>query len=192
MSGLNRVTDAALELQDFCVSQKYDFCFIGGLALQRWGEPRLTLDADISLLTGFGGEERFVDALLAQFKPSREQARAIALHARVLFIQASNGVHLDVALAAIPFEEAAIRRATLWLPRADVSLTTCSAEDLIVHKAFADRPKDWLDIEGVLIRQHEKLHLPQVINDLRPLLELKDRPDIEVRLKTLAKKCGVK
>jgi len=192
MSGVNRITDAALELQGFCVGKNYEFCFIGGLALQRWGEPRLTQDADVSLLTGFGGEEKFVDALLAHFKPSRERARDIALSSRVLFIQASNGVHLDVALAAIPFEEASIRRASLWQPRSDVALTTCSAEDLVVHKAFADRAKDWLDIEGILIRQHDKLDLKQVLADLRPLLELKERPDIEMRLKTLAKKCGVK
>lgn len=34
-----------------------------------------------------------------------------------------------------------------------VSLLTCSAEDLVVLKAFAGRDKDWLDIDGVLTRQ---------------------------------------
>jgi hypothetical protein len=34
-----------------------------------------------------------------------------------------------------------------------VPLHTCSAEDLIVLRAFADRSKDWVDIEGVIIRQ---------------------------------------
>jgi len=28
----------------------------------------------------------------------------------------------------------------------DARLRTCSAEDLIVHKAFAARPQDWVDI----------------------------------------------
>lgn len=36
------------------------FCFIGGLALLRWGEPRTTRDTNLTLLTGFGGEERFI------------------------------------------------------------------------------------------------------------------------------------
>jgi hypothetical protein len=191
MSDLTRVLAAALELQGFCDLHHYRFCFIGGLALQRWGEPRMTVDADVSLLTGFGDEEPFVDALLGAFKPSREQARAIALHDRVLFIQASNEVHLDIALAAIPFEERAIGRATLWTPRSDISLRTCSAEDLIVHKAFADRGKDWLDIEGILIRQGARLSLAQIADELRPLIEAKERPDIELRLKQLAKKHGV-
>lgn len=191
MSELTRVLAAALELQKFCEDHQYRFCFIGGLALQRWGEPRLTADADISLLTGFGSEEGFVDALLGAFRPSREKARQIALHSRVLFVKASNEVHLDIALAGLPFEESAIGRSTLWTPRNDVSLRTCSAEDLVVHKAFADRDKDWLDIDGIFIRQGSKLLLPQILGDLRPLLELKERPDIEVRLKQLAKKHGI-
>ena len=40
----------------------------GGLAVQRWGEPRLTRDADLTLLTGFGKEARFASALLERKK----------------------------------------------------------------------------------------------------------------------------
>lgn len=43
----------ALELQRFFVGNKWDFSFIGGIVLQRWGEPRLTVDIDVTLLTGF-------------------------------------------------------------------------------------------------------------------------------------------
>jgi len=59
---------AAAELQFFCESRDWRFCFIGGLALQRWGEPRETVDIDLTLLTGFGGEEPFVEALLDRYK----------------------------------------------------------------------------------------------------------------------------
>src|SRR5438552_3575923 len=38
----------------FCQEQGWRFCIIGGLALQRWGEPRLTRDIDI----GFSAEIR--------------------------------------------------------------------------------------------------------------------------------------
>jgi hypothetical protein len=43
---------AAEQFQEFCASQHWRFCFIGGLAVQRWGEPRFTADVDLSLLTG--------------------------------------------------------------------------------------------------------------------------------------------
>jgi len=44
------VIRAAAELQAFCESQQWQFCIIGGLALQRWGEPRETADVDLTLL----------------------------------------------------------------------------------------------------------------------------------------------
>ena len=36
----------------------------GGLALLRWGEPSETIHVDLTLLTGFGGEDRFVAIFL--------------------------------------------------------------------------------------------------------------------------------
>jgi hypothetical protein len=59
----------------------------------------------------------------------------------------------------------------------NVSLRTCSAEDLTVPKAFADRPKDWLDIEGILIRQSARLDWPYVRAQLAALAELKEAPE---------------
>jgi hypothetical protein len=82
-------------------------------------------------------------------------------------------VDVDVALGALPFEERSVARATPWALEKDVVLTTCSAEDLVVYKAFAGRGRDWDDLEAVLIRQHGKLDLAQIRSELRPLLELK-------------------
>ena len=42
----------------FCQEQGWRFCIIGGLALQRWGEPRLTRDVDIEVFTGFAGKPK--------------------------------------------------------------------------------------------------------------------------------------
>jgi hypothetical protein len=57
----------------------------------------------------------------------------------VLLIRADSGV--DVG--ALPFEERSVRRASPWVWTADISLITCSAEDLVVHKVFAGRDLDW-------------------------------------------------
>ena len=57
---MNEVIRAAADLQSVCESHAWRFCFIGGLAVQRWGEPRETVDVDLTLLTGFTGEDRFV------------------------------------------------------------------------------------------------------------------------------------
>jgi hypothetical protein len=182
---LNAVFAAALQIQKFCQQRDWRFCVIGGLAVQRWGEPRLTLDADITLLTGFGEEPRYVDALLQEFGARRSDARDFALRYRVLLLLADNGVALDIALGAMPFEERATQRASAFTIEDGQSLLTCSAEDLVVFKAFAGRDKDWLDIEGVVTRQAAQLDEQLVWRELAPLLELKDTPESAARLRSI-------
>ncbi len=43
-------------------------CIIGGPALQRWGEPRMTQDADLTVLAPVGTEATLVDGLLRRFR----------------------------------------------------------------------------------------------------------------------------
>jgi hypothetical protein len=75
---VNEVIKAAAELQAVCEAEEWRFCFIGGLAVLRWGEPRETVDVDLSLLTGFSGEDRFVRTLLGRFRPRIENAAEFA------------------------------------------------------------------------------------------------------------------
>jgi hypothetical protein len=182
---VNPIFAAALEMQEFCTRRRFEFCFIGGVAVQRWGEPRLTVDVDLTLLTGFGAEESFVDALMDGFRPRRGDAREFALRYRVVLLESSGAVPLDVSLGAMPFEERTVARASGFEIGEGLSLATCSAEDLIVHKAFADRPKDWLDIEGIAMRQAGRLDEALICAELRPLLELKGAPEIEPRVQAV-------
>ena len=99
------VIRAAEELQRVCEDQGWRFCIIGGLALQRWGEPRETVDVDLTLLTGFGNEPPFIEILMAQFEGRIEHADEFALSRRVLLLRAKSGVGLDIALGGLPFEE---------------------------------------------------------------------------------------
>jgi hypothetical protein len=175
---VNEVIRAAADLQALCQSQGWRFCFIGGLALQHWGEPRETVDVDLTLLTGFGGEEPFVRKLLERYEGRIADAAGFALAHRVLLARAPSGVGLDIALGGLPFEESAVARSSLFTFPPHVALRTCSAEDLVVMKAFAARPKDWLDVEGIIIRQSGKLDWDYIRRQLQPLAELKGSPEI--------------
>jgi hypothetical protein len=168
------VLAAAAEVEAFCRQRSWKFCFIGGLAVQRWGKPRFTQDVDLTLLTGFGNEASYVDPLLQHFSGRFENAREFALKRRVLLAKTSSGIDIDFSLGAFPFEADTIERATPWPIGDSISLTTCSAEDLIIHKAFAGRARDWADIETILARQHTTLNLAHVRRELPALLELKD------------------
>jgi len=175
---VNEVIRAAAQLQSVCEQQGWQSCLIGGLALQRWGEPRETIDVDLTLLTGFGSEVPYIRELLRQFEPRIPDAAEFALTHRVLLLRAASGVGLDVALGGLPFEEQVVARSSLFTFPPQVPLRTCSAECLIVLKAFAARPRDWLDIEGIIVRQTGHLDWPYIRRELQPLAELKEAPEI--------------
>lgn len=178
------VLDAAAELERFLRGRGFAFCFIGGIAVQRWGEPRYTADADATLLTGFRDEAKYVDALVEQFKARVPDPRAFAAQNRVLVLLASNGVPLDVSLGGMPFEERSVSRASRGKIGGKL-LTTCSAEDLVVHKAFAGRDRDWGDVRNVIIRQGKKLDTRLIFEELEPLLELKEDHEAAPKLRKL-------
>jgi len=182
---VNPIFAAALEVQAFCRERSWRFCFIGGLTVQRWGEPRLTQDVDVTLLTGFGTEAPYVDALLAGFAGRRPDAREFALRHRVVLVRSRAGIPVDVALGAMPFEERAVARASEFVIQPGVALVTCSAEDLIVFKAFAGRERDWLDIEGIALRQRGRLDEPLIWAEIGPLLTLKEDPETPKRLRVV-------
>ena len=99
---MNAVIGAAADLQAMFVAEGWRFCFIGGVALQRWGEPRETVDVDATLLTGFGREDQYIQKLLAVFEARIDRAAEFARTRRVAApVQvASSGADL-VGLTAI-------------------------------------------------------------------------------------------
>jgi len=172
------VVEIAGQLQAFCDEQGWKSCFIGGIAVQRWGQPRVTLDVDLTLLTGFGNEDRFIDKLLTTYSPRIQNAAEFARRRRVLLLVAPSGTGIDISLGALPFEENVVQRATSFTYPPGIDLRTCSAEDLIVLKLFASRAIDIRDAEMVAARQKGMLDWRYIEDQLRPLVELKEAPEI--------------
>jgi hypothetical protein len=184
---INPLFQAGLEFQNTFTERKWSFCFTGGLAVIHWGEIRMTQHIDLCLLSGFGNEEQYIKILLNLYKSRIPDAHNFAQKNRVVLLYASNGVSVDISLSGLPFEEEMIKRATSFTFHPNCSLITCSAEDLIILKAFADRTRDWMDVESVIIRQGEKLNTNYIIDRLSPLCELKEAPEIIDKLKNLFK-----
>ena len=184
---MNRLLATARQLQAFCDRKGWQSCLIGGIAVQRWGEPRVTRDVDLTLLTGFGREDEYIEALLASYTPRRENAAEFARRNRVLLLQTKDGIGIDISLGALPFEKLAVSRASDFTFIGGVTLRTCSAEDLVVLKLFASRPLDIRDAEGVIIRHKKVLDWHYIEEQLRPLVELKEEPEILLTLARLRK-----
>ncbi len=186
---MNEIFEAAAEIHQFCADSRWKFCFIGAVAVARWGEPRATQDVDLTILTGFGAESTYIDALLERFPARISEAKAFALKKRVLLLNTSRGVPVDVALGAIPYEERIIDRSSNWLISRNVALRTCSAEDVVITKAVADRDGDWKDIRRVIVRR-PKLDRALIFRELTPLLELKEDMAPAERLRKLFEQLG--
>lgn len=190
MDGLNRLLEAAREIQEFCESRRWRFCFIGGIAVQHWGEARVTRDADLTIFTGIGDEPRHIDDLLGRFEARVPEPRDFALKHRVVLLRASNGVPLDISLGALPFEDKAVAGSRSEEIAPGVVLQLVLPGALVVFKAFADRPQDWLDIEGIAVKSRQLIDWAEVRADLKALLELKGDALALERLEALIARRG--
>jgi Nucleotidyl transferase AbiEii toxin, Type IV TA system len=152
----------------------FDHFFIGGFAALRWGRPRQTQDLDLSIFLELGDEMKVIRKLLKQYQPRAKDSAQIAREGRVLTLVGPQKVPLDVGLASTEFERGALSRTSMWTLDTKTAVPTCSAEDLIIYKAFADRPIDWIDIRNVLMVNHGNLDWELIDDTLPELLELKE------------------
>ncbi len=186
---MNKLIRAAQQVQSLLDSRGIRFCFIGGFAVQRHGEPRVTRDVDVSVLTGLGNEGPVIEALMAGFQARRPDAREFALRARVLLLRNDEDIGIDATLTALPYEAEIIDRSSPFEFAPGVMLRTCSAEDLLVLKVFAGRPIDWRDVEMIL-RRHGRAGLDHEYVDARlaPLVEAKGEPELLAEFERLRRR----
>jgi len=184
-AGINSILQVAVEVGQRLELLKVPYCFIGGVAYQRWGEPRQTVDVDATIFVGFGNESAVVEKLLSCYAARIDGARDFAIENRILLLKSDRGTGIDLSLGGLPFEQRLVDRSVRWeIPRHG-TIRICSAEDLVVLKAFASRPQDWIDVEKVIIRQGSRLNRQLILAELTPLAELKEEPEILDRLKKL-------
>lgn len=166
-----------LDVTTFLGERAVPYMVIGGYANLYWGRPRLTQDLDLKIVLPEPRWPGFLIEVRKQFRVVPEDAEGMLRELRVLPITVSNGTRVDLIVAGLPYEEQAIRRAV----KADVAgrnVLVCTPEDLILHKIISDRARDRDDVEGVIVRQGQKLdrvYLDPKVGELASGLE---RPDM--------------
>lgn len=158
---------------------------MGGLAVQHWGEARLTRDADLTIVPDAGRDAAVVDALLARFDSRLPDPREFALAHPVVLLRADNGVPVDATLGSLPFEARAVDEARDEELVDGVALRLVRPSALVVYKVFAGRPQDWRDVEGIVARQGDRLDRTRIRADLAPLLAAKGDRESLARLDAL-------
>ena len=135
----------------FLEAHNYAYAIIGGIALAQWGLPRLTQDVDIKVLVPNMDYSTVRSNIEAAFPESaRAQTTSLIVAVNV------SGVTVDFLLALPGYEETMIER-SVTVDFDGSPIQVCTAEDLIIQKIVANREKDWLDVENVLIEQWWKL-----------------------------------
>jgi len=159
-------------------SERIPGAIIGAVAVSVRGKPRHTDDIDAVILGDDIGWERVVESAARYgLVPRIEDALAFATRSRVLLLRhAASGVEVDVSLGVLPFERETIERSTMVRVGA-LRLRLSSAEDLVIMKALARRPKDIADIEGIL-DVHRDLDLNRIRRYLREFSSLLEMPEI--------------
>jgi hypothetical protein len=80
---VNLQFEAAWRLHEFLTARSIPYAIIGGIAVQRWRQPRLTRDVDLTILVHPGREEGIARDLVAAFRPRLADAVAFAVEHRV-------------------------------------------------------------------------------------------------------------
>ena len=134
------------------------FMLIGGQAVLLHGQPRLTEDIDITLGVDPSRLSVVEEACaLLGLDPLPSDPAGFVRETFVLPTRdRATGVRVDFIFSTTPYERQAIDRAVL-VPLGDVSVPFATAEDLIIHKLFAGRPRDEEDAVGVVRRQGSRI-----------------------------------
>ncbi len=160
------------------------FTVIGGIANAERGRTRATEDADLKVLLQGRTISEFRALAESRFTPHRRPWLGKAESALIVSVEVEPDMVVDMLVAVFPYEELAIKRAEI-IEIDGVPLPVCTAEDLIIHKAISNRGQDWIDIEGVLMRQRGKLDLAYIRNWLTQFAEALENPEILTRFNHL-------
>lgn len=137
----------------------------GAIALAYYGEPRVTVDVDVNAFLAVDSWPEVRRALSPLGIDVEIDELDLGREKEVRLRWGRNDIHLFFATDAL---HEAMPHAVRDVPFGGVTIPIVSPEHLIARKAVLDRPKDWLDIEAILIAT-EPLDLDEALTWVRRL-----------------------
>jgi predicted nucleotidyltransferase len=175
---VDALTDALRAVMTWLREERIPGAIIGGVAASLVGRPRLTADVDAIVLVDDGDWERAIgSAARYGLTPRIADVLEFAMRTRVVLLRHENsGIDVDVSLGALEFEREVIERASI-VSVGSLQLRLATAEDLIIMKALARRPRDIADIEA-LLTTHPDSDLRRIRHYLREFSSILAMPEI--------------
>lgn len=140
------------------IDRRLPFMVIGGQAVLLHGEPRVTADIDITLAASPAQVDDVIAVCAAAgltvlpTDPADFVGQTFVLPAA----DGTTGIRVDFIFTTTEYEAQAIGRA-VPVDVAGVGVPFASAEDLLLHKLFAGRPRDVEDATGIVRRKGAEL-----------------------------------
>lgn len=150
----------------------------GAQAVIAHGWPRLSADVDVTLRLDPDTPEAFVAEMTqAGFRASVPDPDFVRRTRVLPFVHEPTGMPLDVVLAGSGLEDEFLARARR-VELAGVSTPLISAEDLMIAKILAGRPKDLEDARGLWKIRAQRLDVARIEAVLRLLEEALAQSDL--------------
>ncbi len=147
------------------------YVVVGGLAVTVVGEPRLTADLDVIVFADIAGLRALVTYAIGHgFTANLEDEIAAAQEGGSIRLD-RGAYHFDVIVRSLFIEDLAHEHSRLRRLFGR-SVRFPSPEDLVVLKVVAGRPRDLLDVEGIVRRHGKKLDRRYVETTLEQVCEL--------------------
>ena len=177
---MNDLEQALIHLVSVLDRLRIPYMVIGGFANTVWGEPRATIDIDVTVWIAEPEISATIEHLVSVYPARVADPLAFAMQTRVLPLVSPEGVNVDVIFGMLLFEELAIQRAVIR-PVAGLPVRFCTPEDLILHKVISDRERDLLDARGITLRRFSTLDVGYLEPRVSELALQLDRPEIRAR-----------
>jgi hypothetical protein len=147
-----------IAIHEALTSAKVPHAIGGALALAYYAEPRATIDVDVNVFVPTERWPDVRDALSPLGVKVDVDLDALERDGQVRLWWDRNPIDLFFSYDRFHDE---MRRAARRVPFAETTIPILSPEHLAVCKAIFDRPKDWLDIEQILVAT-DPLDLPEI------------------------------
>ena len=164
------------DIATFLRDEKIPFAVIGGIAVTVRGDPRFTAAVDVVVGIEVDRGIELLDATAASsFRALLPDAEEILTSAYILPLRhVETGIRVDVAIGLSGFERDMIERAE-EIAFEGVSVPVASAEDLLLMKVLAGRPRDLEDAKGIASRCEPTLDWDSILRVGGQLQEATDQ-----------------
>jgi hypothetical protein len=188
---VNHLEAALLEVVQFLEERNLEHMVVGGFATLHWGRPRLTRDLDLVVEVTDAALDSFLEEVTREFRLQPSMTPDFVRRNHLLRMQTRSEVPVDLMIAFLPWLRSAIRRGVpVSIGPRTVRLS--SPEDLILMKLASERSLDHADVEGVILRQRDRLDRSYLERHLRDLAAGLERPEVLALYEGFLRKAGGK